>query len=328
MRSSSMKGGLSECEAPRPLYGDEWELGPRGLAISEDFADILREGQELLRHGRHREAIQSLHEHRLGCSLDDCKTRIQQCGLVSLLLGIAYRKYGRFGRAEEYVGHSIAHFSETGDLSNHSRGILALGDVYRARALRAQPEQKVDALWSVALKQYEHSRRVFSALDSQSRLKPTNQVLLAQILWAHARVWTQQHTETNRAYRYLMEAWRISKENQAEWAQEECAQLIGRLMIKRGELGRASWWIHKSYRLARRSGNVDRMVENLLYLGRIAQESGKRTARIRAYGKQVEKLVRPLVDQDLPKEHQFYDFLRQAQDLIACQGDSSEQPHW
>ena len=255
--------------------------------------------------------------HKADCRAEETGHNGVWCARVSLLLGISHRKRGEFPSAEHEIRHAIEHFSQTGDATNQACATLALGDVCRARAMCEDDEYEAKVLWEQALELYRRAEAILVCLNRTSFLRVENQRLYPQILWAIGRVFLALATKHDVAAHNFGKAWKISRRLAFYWGQEECAQLIGRLAEARGNARSARRWYRRSLCLSRRSGNVDRIMENLLYLARLSKSRIENPSNVYDLASQAREIAIPLVaNQNLPPSHQFHAFLAETGQLM------------
>ncbi len=279
--------------------------------------EALDRARELLRFGLHDDAVEFLTRCRSDCSNEETPGNEGSCASLSLLLGIAHRKRGEFRCADQEISCAVQHFLQTGDVTNSATAILALGDVYRARAICERDENAAKVMWGQALEHYRKAEGILVCLDSASFLRAENQRLYPQILWAIGRVFLTLAVNLEVAAHNFGKAWKILRRSDFYWGQEECAQLIARLAEVRGNARSARRWYRRSLRLSRRSGNVDRITENLLYLARLSQSTFENPSKVYDLANQAYQAVAPLLaSQSLPSGHQFHEFLAEARQLM------------
>lgn len=281
------------------------------------LVEVTDKAREFLRFGLHDDAVHLLMSHEADCRNEGIPHNGVWCANVSLLLGIVHRKRGEFDSAEQEITHAVQHFSQTGDATNHACATLALGDVYRARAICEGDQHEAKVIWEQALELYRRAEGILVFLDRSSFLRTENQRLYPQILWAIGRVFLALATNLDVAAHNFGKAWKISRRLDFYWGQEECAQLIGRLAEARGNPRSARRWYRRSLCLSRQSGNVDRIMENLLYLARLSQSTLENPSNVYDLANQAYEVVIPLLaNQSLPPSHQFHKYLAEARHLM------------
>lgn len=244
---------------------DTWLFPSELQTLSEhdSLKSFIRSIQELIRIGAYpsaeRRLLAEIETPRIPLTRDALHSR----AYVLLILGIVLRKSQQHQRAREALGQSLGLLRRVGDTNGTARCLLAIGDVHRSMATVSR---KVNGAYvEHARLRYLESAKTISHIDDTT--STSSRLLVAQANWAMAKLDLVSHTIAGDTLWHLTDAWRISRETGSLWAQEECAQIIGRYYLHIGWLRGATQWTKCALSCSLRTGSIDRLIESTLLLG-------------------------------------------------------------
>ncbi len=282
---------------------DIWTV-PQGLLMNGGLHlhIFVKTAQDLIRLGHYSEAYRYISPYNNSCMRGgDAST---QCAFSSLLLGILHRKMSQFCEGIKEIIHSKHHFLSLADNENQVRCTLAMGDIWRSYG-RYKSSSDSDLYYYHALRKYNQAE---SALK---RLKTVNNytliLLKIQILWNKARVYHYLGESPNYVYACLSQAWNYSKDIGSLWAQEECAQQLGRHFEKIEKYDLAMNWYEIALEKASVTNNADRLIETYVFISRLMHLKGDYIGS-GIFAQKGLSALEPLLAQSLPNTHQFFVF--------------------
>ena len=123
-------------------------------------------------------------------------------------------------------------------------------------------------------------------------------------------------------YEKLVYAWGISEKWNSNWAREECAQIIGRYFELMDDFNNAIVWYQTAYSISLETRNIDRHIENSILLAKLYLKTENIEGAHDLACAAKEQLIELIENSDLPRGHQFYEFLKAANFIIQETGDN------
>jgi len=289
-------------------YYDRWTVPndwviANGVSLKELVFDI----QNLIRMGQYELVFSEIELLLSTCTVTNKHN--PEWAYLRLLLGITKRKCGQLKIARQYISLALKDFKTVNDTENSIRCLIAMGDTWRAQALMSNDSRATKNHWLRASKFYDEAKITSEDyLERTTSIQNTVVILLrAQILWAQARVDLTLGKVLHLVEASLLEAWNLSLEADSIWAQEEAAQLLGRYYEKVVDIKNARKWYNISLKKAKESSNVDRLIETYLYLAKLKEKTNDFISAHKL-AINAEKILSPLLEQNLPENHQFFKF--------------------
>ena len=294
---------------------DQWQVSD-GIKVSNNvyLFEYLNEILYLIQTGHYSKAQENLLSNYPKC--ESILSKNEKCAILSLLLAIVNRKLGDFKEALKYAEHAETHLQISDDNLNYCRCKIAIGDIWRSKDKRTTILSNKKAGLLKANLYYNEAEHIINEFHEIQSKNPTSRLLQAQVIWAQAKIQQEKEEYSNNILKKLYTAWEISENTESKWAQEECAQIIGRYFEFVGDYTEAVHWYQKAYLTSQETHNLDRYIENSISLAKLHLKMGRKSEAVEI-AIQARRVICPFIESSkLSNNHQFYDFLDILNEII------------